>query len=295
MIDGCRGLLSASQQWRLRRWWHLVWPNLKIDFVTVALLSIACLPWLHGIVSGVDLPGGTSIKLAARQRAVAREQQETIEAVRAVVTADKTVPPHEKLAKIYELAEDYERLRAIMPSGHQRTQTMGRIARQILSYMPLDRYDPDADLLSPKAGRRLVAYLSLVADPDPSRAEELTRTLTEREGIPYNQSWALRALNRIVDTHGGEIISGKALNCHGGNYVLANVAQEGNAQGREWPSSRQERTGSKPGGPRDSSHQAMRICTPARSRHRSSCTRTPSWSGRAITQQTGLQTTGGIS
>jgi len=190
---------------------HLVWPDLKIDFVTVTLLAVACLPWMRGIVSSVDLPGGTSIKLAARQRAVAREQQETIDAVRVVATADRTVLPDEKLAMIYKLAEDYERLRATMPSGQRRTQAMGRIARQILSYMPLDRYDSDADLLSPKAGRRLVAYLSLVADPDPSHAEELTRTLTEREGIPYNQSWALRALSRIVDTHGGEAISRKAV------------------------------------------------------------------------------------
>jgi hypothetical protein len=190
---------------------HLVWPRLKIDFVTVTLLAIACLPWLRGIVSSVDLPGGASIKLAARQRAVAREQQETIDAVRAVATADKTVPPDEKLAKIYDLAEDYEKLRATMSSGQRRTEAMGRIARQILSYMPLDGYDPDPDLLSPKAGRRLVAYLSLVADPDPRHAEELTRTLTEREGIPYNQSWALRALSRIVDTHGGETISRKAV------------------------------------------------------------------------------------
>jgi hypothetical protein len=65
-------------------------------------------------------------------------------------------------------------------------------------------------LLSPKAGRRLIAYLSLVADPDAGHAEELARTLTEREGIPYNQSWALRALSRILDTHGEEGISRKA-------------------------------------------------------------------------------------
>ncbi len=190
---------------------HLVWPNLKIDFVTVTLLAVACLPWLRGIVSSVDLPGGTSIKLAARQRAVAREQQETIDAVRAVATAGKTVPADEKLGKIYQLAEEYEQIRATMPSGHRRTQAMGQNARQILSYMPLDRYEPEADLLSPKAGRRLVAYLSLVADPDASQAEELTRTLTEREGIPYNQSWALRALSRIVDIHGAESISRRAV------------------------------------------------------------------------------------
>jgi hypothetical protein len=36
---------------------HLVWPHLKIDFVTVALLAVASIPWLRGIVSSVDLPG----------------------------------------------------------------------------------------------------------------------------------------------------------------------------------------------------------------------------------------------
>jgi hypothetical protein len=190
---------------------HLAWPHLKIDFVTVTLLAVACLPWLRGIVTSVDLPGGASVKLADRRRAVARQQQETIDAVRAVATADSSIPPDEKLSKIYGLADEYEKIRATMASGQGRTQAMGQIARQILSYMPLDHYDPDPDLLSPKAGRRLVAYLSLVADPDARHAEELTRTLTEREGIPYNQSWALRALNRIVDTHGGESVSGRAV------------------------------------------------------------------------------------
>jgi hypothetical protein len=190
---------------------HLVWPNLKIDFVTVALLAVASIPWLRGIVSSVDLPGGASIKLAARQRAVARDQQATIDAVRAVDTAGKAVPSDEKLARIYELADEYEQIREAMPSGGQRTQSMGQIATKILSLMPLDNYDPDSDLLSPKAGHRLVAYLSQVADPDARNAEELTRTLTEREGIPYNQSWALRALSRIVENGGADSISSRGV------------------------------------------------------------------------------------
>jgi hypothetical protein len=84
-------------------------------------------------------------------------------------------------------------------------------ARKILSLMPLNDYDPDGDLLSPKAGRRLAAYLALVADPDASHAEELTRTLTEREGIPFNQSWALRALSRIVEINGASSVSSKGV------------------------------------------------------------------------------------
>lgn len=62
--------------------------------------------------------------------------------------------------------------------------------------------DVSEELLSPRAGQRLTAYLSLMAKPDAAIGEELIETLTEREGIPYNQSWALRALNRIVDLHG---------------------------------------------------------------------------------------------
>ena len=70
--------------------------------------------------------------------------------------------------------------------------------------------------------------------------------------------------------------------CHGAGRSLAQrLAADGELvleppRGRKWPSSRPERTGRKPGGPRGLSHQAMRICTPARSRHRSSFTRTPS-------------------
>ena len=88
---------------------------------------------------------------------------------------------------------------------------MGQVARKILSLMPLDDYDPDPDLLSPRAGRRLVAYLALVADADAGHADELARTLTEREGIPYNQNWALRALSRIVEINGTDSLSGKSV------------------------------------------------------------------------------------
>jgi hypothetical protein len=191
---------------------HLIWPRLRIDFITVTLLAVASLPWLRGIVSSVDLPGGASIKLADRQRAVAREQRETVDAIREVATADREVPSNEKLATIYLLSEEYEKIRREMPSGHSRTQSMGEIARQILSLLPIEGYDPDADLLSPKAGHRLVAYLSLLADPQASRhAEELVTTLTEREGIPYNQHWAIRALRRIIETGAFESISSKSV------------------------------------------------------------------------------------
>lgn len=191
---------------------HLIWPNLKIDFVTVLLLVIAALPWLRGIVASVDVPTLGSVKFRELQeKAAVRERQEVDEAVRAISTVGDDVPQDEKLSKIYELADKYEEARENMSSGYVRTASMGKIARDILSLMPVPSYHPGDDLHSSRSGHRLVAYLSFMARADCDQADELIRALTEREGIPYNQSWALRALGRIIDTHGSGCVSGKGI------------------------------------------------------------------------------------
>jgi hypothetical protein len=102
-------------------------------------------------------------------------------------------------------------VRREMPSGSERTNEMGRIARQILSLMPVTGLAISDELLSPRAGQRLTAYLSLMAEPDADRGEELIETLTEREGIPYNQNWALRALRRILDLNGTGWVSSRSV------------------------------------------------------------------------------------
>lgn len=181
---------------------HLIWPGLKIDLVTVALLIFGSLPWLRGIVQSISLPGGPSIDLRDdRWRIIAEEKQKDA-AVEAVGSAVGTASPSERVQEIEQLAELYEKTRWEMPSGTDRTNEMGKIARQVLSLLPVPELDVAHKLLSPHAGQRLVAYLSLVAQPDAGRGEELIETLTEREGIPYNQHWALRALNRILDLNG---------------------------------------------------------------------------------------------
>jgi Creatinine amidohydrolase len=64
------------------------------------------------------------------------------------------------------------------------------------------------------------------------------------------------------------------VNCHGGNYSLANVVQEGNAMARKWHSSRLGGTGRMPGNQQGSPRRTTRICTPASSRLRSFSMRT---------------------
>jgi hypothetical protein len=193
---------------------HLIWPDLKIDLVTVALLVLGCLPWLRGIVRSISLPGGASIEMRNyhRARAIAREEErQTNEAVRAVGSAADARSASERIQEIGQLAERYETVRRDMSSGRERTRAMGEIARQILSLLPASGLDVSAGLLNPGAGRRLVAYLSLMARPDAAHGEELIETLTEREGIPYNQSWALRALGLILDRSGPDWVSPRSV------------------------------------------------------------------------------------
>ena len=43
---------------------HIVWPELKIDAITIALLVIATLPWLAPLVKSIELPGGWKLEFA---------------------------------------------------------------------------------------------------------------------------------------------------------------------------------------------------------------------------------------
>jgi hypothetical protein len=41
---------------------HLIWPELKIDAITLGLLIVAVLPWLTTLIESAKLPGGWEVK-----------------------------------------------------------------------------------------------------------------------------------------------------------------------------------------------------------------------------------------
>lgn len=41
---------------------HIVWPNLTVDLITVALLVVAIIPWLGSLFRVVELPGGVKVE-----------------------------------------------------------------------------------------------------------------------------------------------------------------------------------------------------------------------------------------
>jgi len=48
---------------------HLLWPTLKIDGITVALVTIAAIPWLAPLFKSLELPGGWKVEFRELQQA----------------------------------------------------------------------------------------------------------------------------------------------------------------------------------------------------------------------------------
>lgn len=42
---------------------HMIWPQLEIDSITVALIVLAIVPWLAPVVKSFELPGGVKVTL----------------------------------------------------------------------------------------------------------------------------------------------------------------------------------------------------------------------------------------
>ena len=51
---------------------HLIWPNIAIDAITLALVLIAILPWLAPLVKSLELPGGWKVEFQELQKAASR-------------------------------------------------------------------------------------------------------------------------------------------------------------------------------------------------------------------------------
>lgn len=53
---------------------HLLWPDLTIDAITLALLTLACVPWLGPIFKSLEFPGGFKVTFPDLQSAGERAE-----------------------------------------------------------------------------------------------------------------------------------------------------------------------------------------------------------------------------
>ena len=48
--------------------WHFLFPNVKIDTITVSLLAVAIIPWLASLFKSISLPGGLKVEFQELKR-----------------------------------------------------------------------------------------------------------------------------------------------------------------------------------------------------------------------------------
>lgn len=76
---------------------HLIWPDLRVDAVTLVLIAIAAAPWLGPIFKSIELPGGWKFEYQQIQREV-REVRRRVEEVESLVFTGDTTPELERKA-----------------------------------------------------------------------------------------------------------------------------------------------------------------------------------------------------
>ena len=54
---------------------RLIWPNIKVDAVTIGLLIVAILPWLTSLIESAEFPGGWKIKFRDIETAVSEAKK----------------------------------------------------------------------------------------------------------------------------------------------------------------------------------------------------------------------------
>jgi len=77
---------------------HLIWPDARIDAITLALLVIAILPWLGSVFRSLELPGGMKVEYHELEKAKAR-----IEATGLIATS-----PTKKVVPSYTIIADHD-------------------------------------------------------------------------------------------------------------------------------------------------------------------------------------------
>jgi len=189
---------------------HVLWPNIKLDEITVALFIVAVAPWLQPIFKSIELPGGLKLELQEIERkissiegAVKSVENKADVAISSNETARLTIaaPSNaEVVDRLSKLAEKYKEIRRHKPSGDTRTDAMTSIVREMIELASSIRgLDVTGMLGSADEGTRLSAYVYLYTNPQPALLSELVRIVTSIEDQPFSQYWGLLAIGRAVD------------------------------------------------------------------------------------------------
>jgi hypothetical protein len=204
---------------------RLARPDLTIDTITLVLIAIAAIPWLGHIIESFELPGGPKVTYRKLEQRIADQDEKIAQAQGAAKSAEAQAgtvlssitanPPsnrHEQIdaspeRDMAELIAAYEEIRRTRRAGTGRTAAMTDIVSRMLPVAGAGAVDvPRA--LAADGGRRLAAYITLFARPDPALLDDLVRSISERElgddrrfaAQPFEQYWGLKAVRKTLES-----------------------------------------------------------------------------------------------
>lgn len=189
---------------------RLVWPDLKIDIVTLGLIALAILPWVAPLIKSIEIPGVGKVELREMQRHVEEAKGAAENAARqselALAALEPSAAPRvlESMPgsvedDLWSLASGYNHIRATQRSGNTRTSAMTSIVSRMIELAPrLSGFDARTALTESDAGKRLAAYAYLYSRPDTELLNPLVETVTEIENQPFGQYWGLQAISVLL-------------------------------------------------------------------------------------------------
>jgi hypothetical protein len=194
---------------------HLIWSDLKVDGVIVALLVVALVPWLGAVFDSIELPGGLKVhylvqQLNEAQTELSKAQTETRHAKRAAASASEKAAvafaknkPDSRTRhadkQLRDLVARYSKERAAQESSPKRTAILTDIAGKMIALSgQLPHYHWRRALKSDDPGLRVAGYAWLYANPTPRAAQLLVDTVTVCEETHFGQYWGLEALQRCL-------------------------------------------------------------------------------------------------
>jgi hypothetical protein len=101
---------------------HIAWPAFAIDFVAVALLVIATLPWVAPLVKSLELPGGWKVEFAEISKQIIEEKIPPAEKGR--LTRHQVVSSHSWDGGYYKLYSNgvlTQRFKVMIIAGREQT------------------------------------------------------------------------------------------------------------------------------------------------------------------------------
>lgn len=199
---------------------HHLFPTYRPDNFTLAMIILAILPWMAGIIKSIEIANLFKVELGEIRKDVSEAlgaaqsaDQKADFAIAGAIQQENIQQENIRSESIdtnqlFRLAEQYDRIREVRESSDERTTAMTGVVNQMITEARIiGTFDVQAALNSASGGVRLAGFAYLYANPDVEKLSHLTAAVTRVETKPFGQYWGLQAIRRVIEASARDRIS----------------------------------------------------------------------------------------